>query len=61
VNRVTLPGALFLATIAVVPFIVQGITGISSILVGGTALLIAVTVLLDLIRKIDAQISLREY
>lgn len=61
VNRVTLPGALFLATIAVVPFIVQGLTGISSILVGGTALLIAVTVLLDLIRKIDAQISLREY
>lgn len=61
VNRITLPGALFLATIAVVPFIVQGLTGITSILVGGTALLIAVTVLLDLIRKIDAQISLREY
>lgn len=61
VNRVTLPGALFLATIAVVPFIVQGLTGVSSVLVGGTALLIAVTVLLDLIRKIDAQISLREY
>ena len=61
VNRVTLPGALFLATIAVVPFIVQGITGITAVLVGGTALLIAVTVLLDLIRKIDAQVSLREY
>ncbi len=61
VNRVTLPGALFLGTIAVVPFIVQGVTGISAILVGGTALLIAVTVLLDLIRKVDAQISLREY
>ncbi len=61
VNRVTLPGALFLGFIAVVPFIVQGVTGISAILVGGTALLIAVTVLLDLIRKVDAQISLREY
>jgi preprotein translocase subunit SecY len=61
VNRVTFPGALFLGTIAVVPFIVQGITGISTILVGGTALLIAVTVLLDLIRKVDAQVSLREY
>jgi hypothetical protein len=34
---------------------VQGVTGISAILVGGTALLIAVTVLLDLIRKVDAQ------
>lgn len=61
VNRVTLPGACFLGGIAVIPFIVQGVTGISAILVGGTALLIAVTVLLDLIRKIDAQISLREY
>ena len=61
VNRVTLPGALFLGFIAVVPFVVQGVTGISAVLVGGTALLIAVTVLLDLIRKVDAQISLREY
>lgn len=61
VNRVTLPGALFLATLAVVPFIVQGLTGITAIVIGGTALLIAVTVLLDLIRKVDAQISLREY
>ncbi len=55
VNRITLPGALFLATIAVIPFIVQGLTGITAVLIGGTALLIAVTVLLDLIRKIDAQ------
>jgi preprotein translocase subunit SecY len=61
VNRVTFPGALFLGAIAVIPFIVQGITGISAVLVGGTALLIAVQVLLDLIRKVDAQVSLREY
>lgn len=61
VNRITLPGALFLGALAVIPFIVQGITGITAILVGGTALLIAVTVLLDLIRKIDAQASLSEY
>ncbi len=61
VNRITLPGALFLGFVAVVPFIVQGITGITAILVGGTALLIAVQVVLDLVRKIDAQVSLREY
>lgn len=61
VARVTLPGALFLGTVAVIPFIVEGITGITAILVGGTAILIAVQVLLDLIRKIDAQVSLREY
>ncbi len=61
VSRVTLPGALFLGLIAVIPFIVQGLTGVTAILVGGTALIIAVTVLLDLIRKIDAQVSLSEY
>lgn len=61
VNRITLPGALFLGTVAVIPFIIRGITGITAVLVGGTALLIAVQVLLDLIRKVDAQVSLREY
>ncbi len=61
VNRITLPGSVFLGLIAVIPFIIQGLTGITAILIGGTALLIAVTVLLDLIRKIDAQASLHEY
>jgi len=61
VNRITFPGALFLGFVAVVPFIIQGLTGITAILVGGTALLIAVQVLIDLIRKIDAQVALREY
>jgi len=61
VNRITLPGAIFLGLVAVIPFIVQGITGITALLIGGTALLIAVQVLIDLIRKIEAQVSLREY
>jgi preprotein translocase subunit SecY len=61
VNRVTLPGAIFLGLIAVVPFIIQDLTGVTTIVVGGTALLIAVQVILDLVRKIDAQISLKEY
>lgn len=61
VTRITLPGAIFLGFVAVIPFIVEGLTGITAILVGGTALLIAVQVLLDLIRKIDAHASLKEY
>ena len=61
VSRVTLPGALFLGLVAVIPFIIQGLTGITAILIGGTALLIGVQVLVDLIRKVDAQVSLREY
>lgn len=61
VNRITLPGALFLGLVAVIPFIIQGITGITAVLIGGTALLIVVNVVLDVIRKVDAQSSLREY
>lgn len=61
VNRITLPGAAFLGLIAVAPSIIQGLTGITTLVLGGTALLIAVQVTLDLARKIDAQVSLREY
>ena len=61
VNRVTLPGACFLGLLAVAPSIIQGLTGVTTLVLGGTALLIAVQVALDLAQKIDAQVSLREY
>ena len=60
-TRLTLVGALFLGGIAVFPIIVKNFTGISAISVGGTALLIVVSVVIDLIKKIDAQVSIREY
>ena len=60
-TRITLVGALFLGAIAVLPLGMQVITGITALAIGGTALLIAVSVVLDLVRKIDAQISIREY
>lgn len=60
-TRITLPGAVFLGLIAIVPIIVQGITGIGTLVIGGTALLIAVSVILDVVRKVDAQVSLNEY
>jgi len=60
-SRITLLGAIFLGFIAVLPLIAQSITGITAIALGGTALLIVVSVVLDLIKKIDAQISMREY
>lgn len=61
ITRITLVGALFLGGIAVLPIIVQGITGITAITIGGTALLIVVSVVLDVVKKIDAQTSIREY
>jgi len=61
ITRITLVGALFLGCLAVLPLIVEGVTGITAITVGGTALLIAVSVVLDVVKKIDAQTSIREY
>lgn len=60
-SRVTFFGALFLGAVAVLPIIVQGVTGLTAIQVGGTSLLIAVSVVLDVIKKVDAQLSMREY
>lgn len=60
-TRLTLVGALFLGLIAVLPLILRSITGIQSLAIGGTALLIVVSVVIDLIKKIDAQLSAREY
>lgn len=59
--RITFIGALFLGIIAVLPLIMQAITGNPSLAIGGTALLIVVSVVLDLVKKIDAQVSMREY
>ncbi|MFH1401689.1 MAG: preprotein translocase subunit SecY [Parcubacteria group bacterium] len=62
-NRVLLIGALFLGIIAVMPSIVQGITNVQQFqfLVGGTSLLIVVSVVLETIRQIKAQLQMREY
>jgi len=62
-NRILPIGALFLALIALMPTIVQGITriGAFSFLTGGTSLLIMVSVILETVRAIKAQLEMREY
>lgn len=59
--RTTFAGALFLAVVAVLPLAMQSMTGNMMLAIGGTALLIVVSVVLDLIKKMDAQLSMREY
>jgi preprotein translocase subunit SecY len=61
VSRITFIGALFLGVIAILPLVMQKVTGITSIAIGGTALLIVVSVVLDFLKKIEAQLSMREY
>ena len=60
-TRITLAGALFLGTIAILPLIVQGIFSIRTISIGGTALLIVVSVIIETMKQIDAQLGMREY
>ncbi|MDO8552347.1 MAG: preprotein translocase subunit SecY [bacterium] len=61
ITRITLVGALFLGFLAILPIILQGVTGITAVTIGGTALLIVVSVVLDVVKKVDAQTSIREY
>ncbi len=60
-NRITLVGALFLGAIAVLPLGMQAVTGMASLAIGGTALLIAVSVVLETIKQIESQVVMREY
>jgi len=61
ITRLTLVGAIFLGLVAVLPLGMQMATGIAALAIGGTALLIVVSVVLDLLRRVDAQVSMREY
>jgi preprotein translocase subunit SecY len=60
-QRITFLGAIFLGLVATIPVVIQQLTGIQALAIGGTGLLIAVAVVLDLMKKIDAQVSMREY
>jgi preprotein translocase subunit SecY len=59
--RLTFIGALFLGAIAILPLILQGATGLKTLAIGGTSLLIVVSVAIEFIKQIEAQISMREY
>jgi preprotein translocase subunit SecY len=61
VTRITLVGALFLGIVAVLPLAMQSFSGGQNLAIGGTALLIVVSVVLDLLKKVDAQVAMREY
>lgn len=60
-TRLTLIGAVFLGIVALLPILIQGITGIASLAIGGTSLLIVVSVAIEFVKQINSQISMREY
>lgn len=60
-SRITIVGALFLGTIAIMPFIAAWITGVQTLLLSSTALLIVVGVAIDTMRQLEAQLNMRNY
>ena len=61
INRLTLAGGVFLGLIAVLPSLIQSLTGVVSLSVGGTGILIVVSVILETIKQVEAQVVSKEY
>jgi len=60
-NRVTIVGAIFLGLIAVLPFMIQRVTGIGTVAIGGTGLLIIVSVAIETLKQFQSLILTRQY
>ena len=60
-SRITIVGALFLGTVAILPYIASEITGVDTLLLGSTSLLIVVGVAIDTMRQLEAQLMMRNY
>lgn len=60
-TRITLVGAIFLGIIAIFPSIARAITGVQNLLLGGTGILIVVSVVLETFKAIEANLVMRNY
>ena len=60
-NRIIFAGALFLGIIAILPLIIQQFTGGLNLVIGGTSLLIVVSVVIETVKQIESQMTMREY
>lgn len=60
-NRITLVGALFLGVVAILPFIASRLTGVNTLLLSATSMLIVVGVAIDTMRQLESQLLMRNY
>jgi preprotein translocase subunit SecY len=60
-NRTTLAGAVFLGSVAVLPFIAKDVTGISTLALGGTGMLIVISVVLETMKQLRSMLIMRNY
>ena len=61
IHKIIFVGALFLAIIAILPLIMRYFTGIQSLAIGGTSLLIVVAVVIETVKQIESQLTMRKY
>ncbi|MBD3251778.1 preprotein translocase subunit SecY [Candidatus Uhrbacteria bacterium] len=61
INRITFAGSIFLGLIAVLPVAMQASTGSSTFAIGGTSLLIVVTVIIESVKQVESHVTMREY
>lgn len=61
IGRLTFIGAIFLAIIAILPNILSTTTGIQTLVIGGTSILIVVSVVIETSRQLSGQLSMRRY
>lgn len=59
--RITSVGAIFLGIIAILPAIISGITGIKNLVIGGTGILIVVSVILETFKLVESQLAMKSY
>ena len=60
-NRIILGGALFLGVVAILPNIIQSATNITTLVIGGTSLLIVVSGVIEIVKQVEAQLVMRNY
>ncbi|MDO8592579.1 MAG: preprotein translocase subunit SecY [bacterium] len=60
-HKIIFVGALFLGIIAILPLILRYFTGIQSLSIGGTSLLIVVSVVIETVKQVESQLTMREY
>jgi len=60
-HRIILAGALFLGLIAVLPLVLRSFTGVATLAIGGTSLLIVVSVVIETFKQIESQLTMRDY
>jgi preprotein translocase subunit SecY len=61
ITRITFAGSIFLGIIAVLPVVMQAYSGASTFAIGGTSLLIVVSVVIESVKQVESHVTMREY